>query len=114
MRVSASLGRGGRGRVHPLLFAAVLVCSRVEAVDTGGIVVVSAASFEVGMPAKGSIASLFCTGVRVNSTVVAETLPLPPLRAPRCRELLFPLHQTRTGSLITFFWMAYCTSWALL
>jgi uncharacterized protein (TIGR03437 family) len=42
-----------------------------------GIVVTSAASFDRGMPARGSIASVFCNGVQVNATVSAETLPLP-------------------------------------
>ncbi|HSW50586.1 MAG TPA: hypothetical protein VLH09_10445 [Bryobacteraceae bacterium] len=45
--------------------------------EIGGIVVTSAASFERGMPARGSIASVFCTGVQVDGMVWAEALPLP-------------------------------------
>ena len=43
----------------------------------GNIAVTDAASFKVGIPAKGSIASIFCTGVSVSGTVQAEGTPLP-------------------------------------
>lgn len=39
--------------------------------------VTSAGSFRLGMPPKGSIASIWCTGLSVHGIVLAETLPLP-------------------------------------
>lgn len=42
------------------------------------IVAVSAASFEAGIPAKGSLASVLCTGLTgINGTITANQLPLP-------------------------------------
>jgi uncharacterized protein (TIGR03437 family) len=43
----------------------------------GNIAVTDAASFQVGIPAKGSIASIFCTGVSISGTLQAEGTPLP-------------------------------------
>lgn len=44
----------------------------------GNIVVTSAASFEPGVPAKGSIATIFCTGLEgISGTVAAQSTPLP-------------------------------------
>lgn len=44
----------------------------------GNIVVTSAASFERGMPWRGSIASIFCTGLKgINGVVAADRYPLP-------------------------------------
>ncbi len=43
----------------------------------GNIAVTDAASFQVGIPAKGSIAAIFCTGVSVAGTVQSEGAPLP-------------------------------------
>jgi uncharacterized protein (TIGR03437 family) len=41
------------------------------------IVVTSAASFEVGLPAPGSIGTIFCTGLNISGLVVATSTPLP-------------------------------------
>jgi uncharacterized protein (TIGR03437 family) len=43
----------------------------------GNIVVTNAASFQAGIPAKGSIAAIFCTGVNISGTATAEGAPLP-------------------------------------
>jgi uncharacterized protein (TIGR03437 family) len=45
--------------------------------EIGNIVVTSAASFQRGMPAKGSIGTIFCTGLRVEGLVSAPGVPLP-------------------------------------
>lgn len=42
-----------------------------------GIVVTSAASFQQGLPAKGSLASAFCSGLQVQGAISAATIPLP-------------------------------------
>lgn len=41
------------------------------------IVVTSAASFQVGLPPAGSLGTIFCTGLQVQGTISAETIPLP-------------------------------------
>ncbi len=41
------------------------------------IVVTSAASFKTGLPATGSIGTIFCTGLKIDGVVSASTLPLP-------------------------------------
>jgi uncharacterized protein (TIGR03437 family) len=41
------------------------------------IVVSSAASFQVGMPPRGSIGTIFCTGLKVSGTTLAQGAPLP-------------------------------------
>ena len=41
------------------------------------IVVTSASSFRVGVPAQGSIGTIFCTGLNVSGTVQADGTPLP-------------------------------------
>jgi uncharacterized protein (TIGR03437 family) len=43
----------------------------------GNIVVTSAASFQPGLPPKGSIGTIFCTGLRVSGIVSAAGTPLP-------------------------------------
>lgn len=43
----------------------------------GNIVVTSAASFQPGLPASGSIGTIFCTGLVVSGTVIAPGVPLP-------------------------------------
>jgi len=40
------------------------------------IVVTNAASFQAGMPAKGSIGTIFCTGLKVTGVVSSTSLPL--------------------------------------
>jgi uncharacterized protein (TIGR03437 family) len=57
--------------------AVVLLATSAAFAQISNIVVTSAASFEAGMPAPGSIAAVFCTGLQVEGIVVAETLPLP-------------------------------------
>ena len=42
-----------------------------------GLVVTSAASFQVGLPPKGSLGTIFCTGLTVHGITTAGTLPLP-------------------------------------
>ena len=49
-----------------------LLCGQI-----GNIVVTSGASFQPGMPAKGSIGTIFCTGLSIPGVVSATTLPLP-------------------------------------
>src|SRR5437879_3514590 len=41
------------------------------------IVVTSGASFQTGLPARGSIGTIFCTGLIVTGVIPANTLPLP-------------------------------------
>jgi uncharacterized protein (TIGR03437 family) len=43
----------------------------------GNIVVTSGASFQPGLPPKGSIGTIFCTGLRVSGIVGASGTPLP-------------------------------------
>jgi uncharacterized protein (TIGR03437 family) len=43
----------------------------------GSIVVTSGASFQPGVPAKGSIGTIFCTGLTVSGVVLATGTPLP-------------------------------------
>jgi uncharacterized protein (TIGR03437 family) len=66
--------------VRPLPHILLLACGICSAVNAqiGNVVVTSGASFESGLPSKGSIASVFCTGlVGVQGVVQATTLPLP-------------------------------------
>ena len=42
-----------------------------------GLVVTSAASFQVGLPPKGSLGTIFCTGLTVHGITTAGTIPLP-------------------------------------
>jgi uncharacterized protein (TIGR03437 family) len=53
------------------LFPAIASC------QIGNIVVTSAASFQRGLPAPGSIATIFCTGLTVTGVVAATGTPLP-------------------------------------
>jgi len=39
--------------------------------------VTSAASFHIGLPARGSIGTIFCTGLIVKGVIPATTVPLP-------------------------------------
>jgi len=58
----------------------LLVCGTCSAVNAqiGNVVVTSGASFEPGLPSRGSIASVFCTGlVGVEGVLQATSLPLP-------------------------------------
>ena len=56
------------------MIVAMAACSA----EIGNIVVTSAASLQKGMPWRGSIASVFCTGLRgVNGVVSADRFPLP-------------------------------------
>lgn len=59
--------------------ALTLLLSAVEAgAAIGNVVVTSAASFEAGLPPKGSIAAIFCTGLEgIRGTVSAQSTPLP-------------------------------------
>jgi uncharacterized protein (TIGR03437 family) len=41
------------------------------------IVVTSAAGFQLGIPARGSIGTIFCTGLRLSGTTQAQGTPLP-------------------------------------
>jgi uncharacterized protein (TIGR03437 family) len=43
----------------------------------GNIIVTLPASFQVGLPFPGSIATLFCTGLQVDGVVAANSVPLP-------------------------------------
>lgn len=66
--------------LRPLRQILWLVCGFCSAVSAqiGNVVVTSGASFEPGLPSRGSIASVFCTGlVGVEGTVKATSLPLP-------------------------------------
>ena len=45
--------------------------------QSGQIVITSAASFQRGLPPKGSISSAFCTGLQVQGVIYATTNPLP-------------------------------------
>ncbi|MGA3097754.1 MAG: hypothetical protein ABSF25_14975 [Bryobacteraceae bacterium] len=49
-----------------------LLCGQI-----GSIVVTSGASFQPGMPAKGSIGTIFCSGLSIPGVVSATSLPLP-------------------------------------
>lgn len=54
------------------------VCaSLLYAQSTQTIVVTSAASFQTGMPPRGSIAAAFCIGLQVEGIIYATTNPLP-------------------------------------
>ncbi|HSB13573.1 MAG TPA: hypothetical protein VLE22_03890 [Bryobacteraceae bacterium] len=64
-------------RTWSVLFLTILAsCFTVEA-EIRGVVATSGASFELGLPAKGSIASIFCAGIEVDGIVAADSLPLP-------------------------------------
>ncbi|MCX6618376.1 MAG: hypothetical protein NTZ98_20055 [Acidobacteria bacterium] len=57
---------------------AMVLAARPAAAQIGNIVVTSGASFEKGMPPAGSIASIFCTGLKgINGIVTATGYPLP-------------------------------------
>ena len=57
----------------------VLLCGlRALAQDQiQNIVATSAASFKPGLPARGSIGTIFCTGLSANGVITAGALPLP-------------------------------------
>jgi uncharacterized protein (TIGR03437 family) len=64
-------------RVATLALAIVLAAGTAPA-QIRNVVVTSAASFEKGMPWPGSLASVFCTGLKgINGIVVADRYPLP-------------------------------------
>jgi uncharacterized protein (TIGR03437 family) len=54
-----------------------ILLAPVARCQIGNIVVTNAASFQVGLPIPGSIATLFCTGLNIQGTVNAQGLPLP-------------------------------------
>jgi uncharacterized protein (TIGR03437 family) len=57
---------------------AMAACPCAAWAQIASIVVTSAASYERGMPWRGSIASVFCTGLRgINGIVTADRYPLP-------------------------------------
>jgi len=64
-------------RIATLVLAVSLTASCASA-QIGNIVITSAASFQQGKPTAGSIASIFCTGLRgINGIVGAGGFPLP-------------------------------------
>ena len=58
-----------------LLIAPCAACLAQNAIQN--VVVTSGASFQVGLPAKGSIGTIFCTGLSVQGIVTAPAVPLP-------------------------------------
>jgi uncharacterized protein (TIGR03437 family) len=59
-----------------VIVVSLLAVKAWAAIDN--VVITSASSFEVGLPAKGSIASIFCTGLEgISGTVTASSVPLP-------------------------------------
>jgi uncharacterized protein (TIGR03437 family) len=79
VKLKVSRCSGNARRLLPLLpavanlvFWAASGCAQVNC-----SFVTSAASFRAGMPAKGSIASIWCRNAQVQGIVLAETLPLP-------------------------------------
>ncbi len=70
--------KAGRRSRAPALVAAVLACALGATAQIRIGAVTSGASFEAGLPAKGSIATLFCTGLTgITGIIGAQTLPLP-------------------------------------
>jgi uncharacterized protein (TIGR03437 family) len=63
--------------VRRLLLCCLAVAAAALAQSPQNIVVTSASSFQVGIPARGSIGAIFCTGVIVSGTVQAAGAPLP-------------------------------------
>jgi len=69
--------RYSKMRTVTIILAMVVTAGSAPA-QIGNIVVTSAASFEKGMPWAGSIASVFCTGLKgINGIVAADRYPLP-------------------------------------
>lgn len=66
---------------YSLAIAAALViapcahCLAQNAIQN--IVVTSAASFQIGLPARGSVGTMFCTGLSIQGVTGAKTVPLP-------------------------------------
>lgn len=64
-------------RIMPII-RAILVTAGAVAAQIGNSVVTSGASFQKGIPWGGSIASVFCTGLKgINGVVAADRYPLP-------------------------------------
>ncbi len=65
--------------MNPLtgILAILAMLALPASAQIGNIVVTNAASFEVGMPDRGSLGTIFCTGLVVDSVVRADHLPLP-------------------------------------
>lgn len=60
------------------IIAAIAACAVAGWAEIGNTVVTSAANFERGMPWRGSIASVFCTGLTgIRGIVAADHYPLP-------------------------------------
>lgn len=60
------------------MIAVLLVLATAGRAEIANIVVTSAASFEKGRPAGGSIASVFCTGLKgISGVISADRYPLP-------------------------------------
>jgi uncharacterized protein (TIGR03437 family) len=62
------------------MIAALAVLALIPAMlraQIGNIVVTNAASFQPGVPAPGSIGTIFCTGLVINGVVSAPGVPLP-------------------------------------
>ena len=55
----------------------LLVVATALAQSPRNIIVTSAASFQVGIPARGSIGAVFCTGLALSGTTQAQGAPLP-------------------------------------
>jgi uncharacterized protein (TIGR03437 family) len=58
-------------------FVALLAAASVAPAQVANIAVTSGASFEPGVPPRGSIASIFCTGLDLSQIAVADRYPLP-------------------------------------
>ncbi|MCL4850455.1 MAG: hypothetical protein KJZ78_03625 [Bryobacteraceae bacterium] len=59
------------------MIAVTLTCTGTAIAQDTVITVTSGASFEIGLPSKGSIASLFCTCIDIQGTIGADQYPLP-------------------------------------
>jgi uncharacterized protein (TIGR03437 family) len=63
---------------HFMTLTALVIVAVKASGAIGNVVVTSAASFEVGSPTKGSIATIFCTGLEsISGIVSAQSTPLP-------------------------------------
>jgi uncharacterized protein (TIGR03437 family) len=59
------------------VIALAIACCLTASAQISNIIVTSAASFQRGLPTKGSISTIFCTGISVQGVVAADKLPLP-------------------------------------
>ena len=67
------------GVCFPEVARVVVLCCVASAGwgQIGDIVATSASSFTMGLPSKGSLATLFLSGIQVNGVVAADGAPLP-------------------------------------